>query len=156
MAVGASALTAERFHCAVPPGFLEIDVGTRLVVFPAGSAYSVFFCVLHQGLPILHVLCYTVHERWGTSFQRMLCGNSILTDVLSSFSFLFPHCPISIVSLQYHSAVNVKKLLTNSVISCILYYTAWKCGNGHDTAAVDQTRFGDSFWAHKFQFTGQT
>ena len=37
-----------------------------LSIFPTGAADAVFFCVLHERLPVCHVLCYTlVHERYG-------------------------------------------------------------------------------------------
>ena len=40
--------------------------GCALVVLSAGTADAVFLRVLHQGLPIRHVLCYTLaHEGYG-------------------------------------------------------------------------------------------
>ena len=66
MTVGASGLAGKGRHTSVPELHSEIDVRPALVVFPAGTAHAVFFCVLHQGLPICHVLCYTLaHEGYG-------------------------------------------------------------------------------------------
>ena len=66
MAVRPSGLTAKGFYCPIPATAPEVDVGASFVVFAAGSANAILLCVLHQGLPILHVLCYTVaHEGCG-------------------------------------------------------------------------------------------
>ena len=63
MTVRASGLAAQGLHCSVPTGLPEVDIRPALVVLPAGPADTVFLCVFHQGLPIRHVLCYTlVHE----------------------------------------------------------------------------------------------
>ena len=67
MAVRPSGLTAKGFYRPVPATAPEVDVGASFVVFAAGSANTILFCVLHQELPILHVLCYTVaHEGCGS------------------------------------------------------------------------------------------
>ena len=56
----------QRLHRPIPASFPEVDIRPALVVFPAGSAHAVFFRVFHQGLPICHVLCYTLsHEGYG-------------------------------------------------------------------------------------------
>ena len=66
MAVGPSGLTGQRLRRSIPACFPKVDVRPALVVFPAGPADAIFFCVLHQGLPICHVLCYTLaHEGYG-------------------------------------------------------------------------------------------
>jgi len=66
MAVGTSGLTGQRLHRSIPAGFPEADIRPALVVFSAGSAHAVFLRVFHQGLPICHVLCYTLaHEGYG-------------------------------------------------------------------------------------------
>ena len=63
MAVGTSGLTGQRLHRSIPAGFPEVDIRPALVVFSAGSAHAVFLRVFYQGLPIRHVLCYTLaHE----------------------------------------------------------------------------------------------
>ena len=67
MTVRPSGLTAKGFYRTVPATAPEADVGTSLVVFAAGSANAILLCVLHQGLPIPHVLCYSVaHEGYGS------------------------------------------------------------------------------------------
>lgn len=72
MAVGTSGLTGQRCHTSIPAGLPEVDVRPALVVFPAGTADAVFFCVFHQGLPICHVLCYTrAHEGYGPPFVKL-------------------------------------------------------------------------------------
>ena len=66
MAVGASGLAGQGRHTSVPALPPEIDVRPALVVLPTGAADAVFLRVLHQGLPIGHVLCYTfAHEGYG-------------------------------------------------------------------------------------------
>ena len=66
MAVGPSGLTGQGGHTSVPAGFPKVDVRPALVVLPAGTADAVFLRVFHQGLPIRHVLCYTLaHEGYG-------------------------------------------------------------------------------------------
>ena len=73
MAVRPSGLTAKGFYRPVPATAPEVDVGASFVVFAAGSANTILFCVLHQGLPILHVLCYTVaHEGCGSFRLRLV------------------------------------------------------------------------------------
>ena len=67
MAVRPSGLTAKVFYRPVPVTAPEVDVGASFVVFAAGSANAILLCVLHQVLPIPHVLCYTVaHEGYGS------------------------------------------------------------------------------------------
>ena len=67
MAVRASGVAGQGRHSSVPALFPEVDVGATFVVLPACPADAVFFRVLHQGLTIGHVLCYTVaHERYGS------------------------------------------------------------------------------------------
>ena len=66
MAMGTSGLTGQGFHRAIPSSLPEVDVRPTLVVLPAGTAHTVFLCVFHQGLPVCHVLCYTLaHEGYG-------------------------------------------------------------------------------------------
>ena len=66
-AVRASGLAGQGRHTSVPALLPEVDVGAALVVLPACPADAVFFRILHQGLTIGHVLCYTVaHERYGS------------------------------------------------------------------------------------------
>ena len=73
MAVRPSGLTAKGFYRPVPATAPEVDVGASFVVFAAGSANTILFCVLHQELPILHVLCYTVaHEGCGSFRLRLV------------------------------------------------------------------------------------
>lgn len=66
MAAGPPGLAGRRSHCSVPAGLPEVDVRPALIVFSAGPADAVFLRILHQGLPICHVLCYTLaHEGYG-------------------------------------------------------------------------------------------
>lgn len=66
MAVRPPRLAGQRCHAPIPPGLPEVDVRPALVVLPTGSADAIFLRVLHQGLPICHVLCYTLaHEGYG-------------------------------------------------------------------------------------------
>ena len=66
MAVGASGLAGQGLHRSIPAGLPEVDVRPALVILPAGTAHAVFLCICHQGLPICHVLCYTLaHEGYG-------------------------------------------------------------------------------------------
>ena len=58
MAVRTPGVVAQGCRAAVPAPSPEVDVRPAFVVLPAGAADAVFFCVLHQGLPIGHVLCY--------------------------------------------------------------------------------------------------
>ena len=66
MAVRPPGLAGKGRHASVPALLPEVDIRPALVVFPAGTAHSVLFCVLHQGLTIVHVLCYNLtHEGYG-------------------------------------------------------------------------------------------
>lgn len=68
MAVRPSGLTGKGFYCPIPATTPEVDVGASFVVFAACSADTILLCVLHQGLPILHVLCYTIAHEGCDSF----------------------------------------------------------------------------------------
>ena len=66
MAVRPLGLTGKGCRTSIPALLPEVDVRPALVVFPTGAADAVFFCILHERLPVCHVLCYTlVHERYG-------------------------------------------------------------------------------------------
>ena len=59
-------LTGQGCRTSIPALLPEVAIRPALVVFPTGAADAVFFCVLHERLPVCHVLCYTlVHERYG-------------------------------------------------------------------------------------------
>ena len=61
-----SGLAGQGRFTSVPALSPEIDIRAALVVLPAGTADAVLFRVLHQGLTVFHVLCYTfVHEGYG-------------------------------------------------------------------------------------------
>ena len=63
MTVWASGLAGEGRHTSIPT---LLDVRPAFVVLSAGTANAVFLGILHQRLPILHVLCYTLaHEGYG-------------------------------------------------------------------------------------------
>ena len=66
MAVRPPGLAGQGLRRSIPAGFPEVDVRPALVVLSAGPADAVFLRILHQGLPICHVLCYTLaHEGYG-------------------------------------------------------------------------------------------
>ena len=66
MTVRASGLAAEGRHASIPTLLPEVDVRPAFVVLSAGTANAVFLGILHQRLPIRHVLCYTLaHEGYG-------------------------------------------------------------------------------------------
>ena len=63
MAVRASGLAGEGRHTSIPTLLPKIDVQPAFVVLPAGTANAAFLGILHQRLPVCHVLCYTLaHE----------------------------------------------------------------------------------------------
>ena len=72
MMVRAAGLAGKRLDAPVPAGFPEIDVGAAFVVFAAGSADAVFLSILHEGLPITHILCYTVRHE-GSGLLSLSC-----------------------------------------------------------------------------------
>ena len=55
-------LWLKGFYAAVIAVKPEVDVGAASVILPARLAHSVILRVCHKGLPILHILCYAVHE----------------------------------------------------------------------------------------------
>lgn len=66
-----SGLADERLYRSIPTAEPEVDVGASLVVFAASPADTILLCILHQGLPILHVLYYTIaHEGCGSFCLR--------------------------------------------------------------------------------------
>ena len=89
MAVGPPGLTGQGLHGPVPAGLPEVDVRTAFVVLPAGPTLAVFFRVLYQGLPVCHVLCYTLsHEGYGPlSFSCCLTTPTITDEALSFILF---------------------------------------------------------------------
>ena len=66
VAVGPSGLAGQGRHTSIPTLLPEVDVRPAFVVLSAGTANAVFLGILHQRLPIRHVLCYTLaHEGYG-------------------------------------------------------------------------------------------
>ena len=66
MTVRASGLAGEGRHTSIPTLLPKVDVRPAFVVLSAGTANAVFLGILHQRLPIRHVLCYTfAHEGYG-------------------------------------------------------------------------------------------
>ena len=66
MAVRSPGLAGKGCRTSIPALLPEVDVRSALVIFSAGAADTVFFCVLHERLPVCHVLCYTLfHEGYG-------------------------------------------------------------------------------------------
>lgn len=66
MAVGPSGLAGQGFRTPIPAGTPEADILPTLVILSAGTADAVFLRILHYGLPVCHILCYTLfHEGCG-------------------------------------------------------------------------------------------
>ena len=99
-AVGPPGLADQGFCSTIPASPPEVDIRPALVKLPAGTADAVFLRVLHQGLPVCHVLCYTLaHEGYGP-LSSSCCLQLQLYPMRphpSSFFFLCPRC---IVLLQ--------------------------------------------------------
>ena len=72
MVVRASGLAGQGCHTSIPACLPEVDIRPAFVVLPARTAHAVFGCILHQGLPILHVLCYTFTHEGQSSFLGCL------------------------------------------------------------------------------------
>ena len=62
VAVGTAGLAGKGLQRPVVACKPEIDVRPGSVVLAAGAAHAVLLRVDHQGLAVLHILCYTVHE----------------------------------------------------------------------------------------------
>src|SRR5699024_2702400 len=76
MVVRTSGLTGQRRHTSIPACLPVVDIRPAFVVFPARTAYAIFSYVLHEGLPVPHVLCYTfTHEGQSSFFGFVVCGN---------------------------------------------------------------------------------
>ena len=101
VAVRAAGAVGQGFLRPIVPRFPEVDVRPTLVVLPARSADSVLLRVLQKGLPVAHVLCYTVHVGADTSFRMILLLLNHNRCVRLPLSF-FSHCPICIVVLHYN------------------------------------------------------
>ena len=56
MAVRPPGLTGKGYRASIPALLPEVDVRPALVVFPTGAADAVFFCVLHERLPVVILL----------------------------------------------------------------------------------------------------
>ena len=66
MAVRASGLADEGRHTSISTLLPKVDVRPTFVIFSAGTADIMFLCILHERLPVYHVLCYTfAHEGYG-------------------------------------------------------------------------------------------
>ena len=104
VAVRAPGLAGQRLHAAVPARFPEVDIRPAFVVFPVCTAHAIFLCVLHQGLPTGHVLCYTLtHEGTELLFGACWCRNLTIPyegSVLLLFYSLF----LALLSNMYRSA----------------------------------------------------
>ena len=83
--VGPPGLAGQGCRSSIPAGLPEVDVRPALVVLSAGPADAVFLRIFHWGLPICHVLCYTLaHEGYGL-FVKLLSTTSTVTDMAISF-----------------------------------------------------------------------
>jgi len=83
-------MAGQRFQCPVISGFPKVDKRPAAVIFPACAADAKFLRIANQGLPVLHVLCYTVHAGMTRPFGRIVFGNLILTDVSIPVSIFSP------------------------------------------------------------------
>ena len=73
MTVRASGLAGKGLHGSVSALFPKVDVRADFVIFTAGAADTKFFGIFHYGLPIGHVLCYTItHEGYGLLSQSLV------------------------------------------------------------------------------------
>ena len=63
MAVWSPGLAAQGTEAAVITLLPEVDIGPALVVPAGGTAHPVLLGVLQEGLPVFHILCYTIHVR---------------------------------------------------------------------------------------------
>ena len=61
MGLWAFGLVLQRFHASIPSLPPEVDKRSGTIVFPTGCLHPIPLCVVHQGLQIPHVLCYTLH-----------------------------------------------------------------------------------------------
>ncbi|MEG1932131.1 MAG: hypothetical protein RR075_03370, partial [Pygmaiobacter sp.] len=71
------------------PCFRKVEVGTALVLFPAGAGDTVLLCKAKRGLPLLHVLWCTFHKGGDSFFWLILSGNSIITDEALTFTAVY-------------------------------------------------------------------
>ena len=63
MAVRPPGLATQGAEAAVIASLPEVDVGPALVVLAGGTAHPMFCDILQEGLPVFHILCYTIHVR---------------------------------------------------------------------------------------------
>ena len=61
--VWSSGFRPERLNSSIPAFQPEVDVRTCAIVFSAGFADSMRYRILHEGLLIVHILCYSCHAR---------------------------------------------------------------------------------------------
>lgn len=90
MMVWTAELASEGFEGSVLARVPEIDVGAGLVVLVAGAADTILVCKLQKGLPILHVLCYTLAHGGAASFALVLCRNFMIAYPAASFYSFLP------------------------------------------------------------------
>ena len=100
-----SGLAGQRRRTSIPACLPVVDIRPAFVVFPARTAHAIFSCILHEGLPVLHILCYTLtHKGQNSFFGFVVCGNLTIPyegSVLLLFIRFFDlYCPRCIVALQ--------------------------------------------------------
>ena len=53
-------LQADGLFCICLEVYTTSGAFPAFVVLPAGAGHAVFFCVLHQGAAVFHILCYVI------------------------------------------------------------------------------------------------
>ena len=123
--VRTSGLAGQRFHTSIPARLPKVDIRPAFVIFPAGPAYAIFRRILHEGLPIPHVLCYTItHEGQSSFFGFVVCGN-LTIPYEGSVLLLFYSLLLALLSNMYcSSTASIWTLRTNTCysFSSLLYF----------------------------------
>ena len=123
--VRTSGLAGQRFHTSIPARLPKVDIRPAFVIFPAGPAYAIFRRILHEGLPIPHVLCYTLLMRDRVPFLGLVvCGN-LTIPYEGSVLLLFYSLLLALLSNMYcSSTASIWTLRTNTCysFSSLLYF----------------------------------
>ena len=109
MAVRPSGLAGQRSYTSIPACFPVVDVRPALVVLSTCTANAIFCGILHETLPISHVLCYTVsHEG-----QCLLSGSVWCCDLtipyVGSVLLLFYSLFLFLLSNMYCTPTYLEK-----------------------------------------------
>ena len=72
MAVRPPGLTGQGCRTSIPALLPEVDVRPALVVCPTGTADTVFFCILHERLPVCMSCVILLFMRDMVSFRQVV------------------------------------------------------------------------------------